>query len=165
MRDEGVLQVGDDCLGDLVVLSRLERDTAGVHGKHVAELKRIILVLRDDVDMQVMHSVAVGAKVDLVGVERLVQRGGNVADVGHKGSRVFLGHARNVVDMLLGGNDHTALVALLLKQDELAGGQVEHGDAKSIDERIIGPAHAIRAIGVLFHDGPFDLDKNECRYF
>ena len=115
--------------------------------------------------MQVMHSVAVGAKVDLVGVERLVQRGGNVTDVGHKGSRVFLGHARNVVDMLLGGNDHTALVALLLKQDELAGGQVEHGDAKSIDERIIGPAHAIRAIGVLFHDGPFDLDKNECRYF
>ena len=58
--------------------------------------------------------------------------------------------------MLLGGHDHAALVALLLKQDELAGGQVEHGDAKGIDERVVGPAHAVRAIGVLFHGDPFD---------
>ena len=109
--------------------------------------------------MQMMHGVAISTKVDLVGVERLVQRGGNVTDVGHKGSRVFLGHARDVIDMLLGGHDYAALMALLLKQDELAGGQVEHGDAKGIDERVVGPAHAVRAVGMLFHDDPFGLDS------
>ena len=61
--------------------------------------------------------------------------------------------------MLLGGNDYATLVALLLKQDELAGGQVEHGNAKNIDERVVSPAHAIRTIGVLFHDDPFGLDS------
>ena len=85
-----------------------------------------------------------------------MQRGGDVADIGHKGGGVLLGHAGDVVDVLLGGHDHATLVALLLKQDELAGGQVEHGDAKGIDERVVGPAHAVRAIGVLFHGDPFD---------
>ena len=66
--------------------------------------------------------------------------------------------------MLLGGHDYATLVALLLKQDELAGGQVEHGDAKGIDERVVGPAHAVRAIGVSFHGDPFDLVNNECRF-
>lgn len=53
--------------GDLVVLSRLERDATGVHGKHVAKLKRVVLVLGDDMHVQVMHGVAVGTKVNLVG--------------------------------------------------------------------------------------------------
>ena len=106
--------------------------------------------------MQMMHGVAVSTKVDLVGVERLVQRGGNVADICHKGGGVFLGHAGDVIDVLLGGHDYATLVALLLKQDELAGGQVEHGDAKGIDEHVVGPAHAVRTIGVLFHGDPLD---------
>lgn len=42
------LQVVDNCLGDFVVLSRLERDAAGVHGEYVAKLKRVVLVLGDD---------------------------------------------------------------------------------------------------------------------
>ena len=114
--------------------------------------------------VQVMHGVAVGTKVNLVGIERLVQRCRDVADIGHKGGGVFLGHAGDVIDVLLGGHDYAALMTLLLKQDELAGRQVKHGDAKGIDERVVGPAHAVRAIGMLFHGDPFDLDNDECRF-
>ena len=74
MGDEGALQVGDDCLGDLVVLDRLECDAAGVHGKHTAPFKAVP-VFRHEMDVQVAARVAIRAVVEIIrmkgGVNRL----------------------------------------------------------------------------------------------
>lgn len=157
------LEIGEDLIAELDVLLVGELDAAGVHREDVAELERVVGILGDQVNMQVVHGVTIGTKVDLVRVKGLVERRGGATDVGHEGCGVLGAHAGDVVDVLLGRNDHATLVALLLEQDQLARRQVGQRDAEGTHERVVGAAHAVGAIVVLFHGDSFRCGRARVR--
>ena len=142
-----VLQGSLDLFDHLSVFFLGQVFPAGVHGEGRAPLEGIVLVLGYQVEVQVAAAVSVGAVVDLVGMEGLMDglgRGGNVLE---ERRPVLGGNVHQLADMVLVGHDDAAGMALLLEQDQLAHLQVADLDAEARQDLA---AHAVTAFAV-FH--------------
>ena len=135
-----------DLLDHLVVLGVGELLQAGVHGEGSAPLV-LVLVLGNQVEVQVAAAVAVGAVVDLVGMEGLVDGAGSLSHIGEEGVALLVGDVHQLGNMILVGHDDTAGMALLLEQDQLRDLQVADLDAEAGQDLA---AHAVTAVAI-FH--------------
>ena len=141
------LQVVLDLLDHGGVLFLGQVLAAGVHGEGRAPLELVGLVLGNQVEVQVAATVAVGAVVDLVRAEGLVQGVCSLVDIGEVGVAVLVGDVNHLGDVVLVGHDDAAGMALLLEQDELADAQVTDLDAEAGQNLA---AHAVAAV-TIFH--------------
>ena len=143
----GNLQIVLDLLNHLSVGFLGEVSSAGIHGERSAPLEGVGLVLGNQVEVQVAAAVAVGAVVDLVGREGLVQSVCSLGHVGKVGVALLFADVHQLRNVILVGHDDTAGVALLLEQDELADAQVTDLDAETSQDLA---AHAVAAV-TIFH--------------
>ena len=102
---------------------------AGVHGEDAAPLKAVP-VLGHEVHVQVAARVAVGAVVELLGVEGRVDGLGGAVHVGKERVALRLRDVGDLAHMVLVGHDAAAGMALLLEEDELAHAQIADLDAE-----------------------------------
>ena len=148
------LQVVLDLLDHGGVLFLGQVLAAGVHGEGRAPLELVGLVLGNQVEVQVAAAVAVGAVVDLVGMEGLVQGVGSLVHVGEVGVAILVGDVDHLRNVILVGHDDTAGMALLLEQDELADAQVADLDAEAGQDLA---AHAVAAVAIFHWNYPLNF--------
>ena len=94
----------------------------GIHREHRLPLESVP-VLGAEVKMQMMPVIAIGAVVDLVRMEGLVQCLRHVIHVIEKGGPFLVGQVHDFGNVMLRSNDNTTLMALLLEQHELRSRQ------------------------------------------
>ncbi len=99
-------------------------------------------------EMQVTAGIAVGTVVDFVRMEHLVDGIGSSGYIFKEQGALLGSQVHQLADVILISNDHTAGMALLLKQDQLAHLQIADLDAETGQDFA---AHAITTI-LIFHN-------------
>ena len=104
--------------------------------------------------VEVAAGVPVGAVVDLVRLEGLVQRPCGAHHICQKGVALFVGDIYDLADMILISHNAAAGVALLLKEDQIAHTQMADRDTELVQE---GASGAVSTIEVFHGDNSFPV--------
>ena len=123
------LQSSLDLLDHILVLCIGQVSLSWIHGKRSAPLE-LTLILGNQMKVQMAAAVAIGAVVYLIGVEYLVDGIGSSGHVSKEQVPLLIRNIHQFGNMILVCYDHTAGVALLLEEEQLADLQVADLDAE-----------------------------------
>lgn len=96
--------------------------------------------------------IAIGAIVDLVGMEYFMNGFGSSVDIGEEAVAVFVGDVDDLTDMILICDDAAAAMALLLEENQLADIEIADLDSKRVEQLAAFAIAAVCSFDCLMHD-------------
>ena len=141
------LQSGLDFLNHFLIRGIGEEGLAGIHGKGGSPFE-FTAILGNQVEMQVTAAVTVGTVIDFIRMEGLVDRIGCSGDIFKEHGAFFCADIHQLTDVILIGNNDTAGMALLFKQNQLTDLQVANLNSEACKDVA---THAITTI-TIFRD-------------
>lgn len=135
--DEKTSKVGLDSIDEFLIFGISEINLTWVHLEN-ATIIGSIDILWSEVKMQVAEFVAVGAIVDLLGIEGTLHSAGSLSDVGHKVVTLLVVEFIEVVDMMVITYKATSAIGLLLEKEETGHTKMANLDHEIVQSLIVG---------------------------
>ena len=137
IRKNSVSEIGLDGIDEFLVFGIGEIDLTGIHLEDAAIIGTID-ILGSEVEMQVAEFVAIGAIVDLLGIEGTLHGTGSLSNIGHKVVALLVVELVEVIDMVVITYKATSAIGLLLEEEEAGHTKMANLDHEIVQSLSVG---------------------------